>query len=276
LSPDLLEQPATNNRPSGVGNHQPRSLHLIEPCIRNAKLKDRLRQQDSRSVGLKPHHPSDFWKITSQFGTVSLVVTQSPGKGFGLFYLPSKENTIPTNAVVFSETGINGHIDDFEFAAVLLSTKVELFYDKRVLQTLASLESPFAGVSNREFQQATAMAKSNYFSVSETKRVLFNVASRLNHSCEPNLVRSHTKSSQGMHRITLKSTRPINPGDELSIQYSPLSGHEERDFFDCRCDLTLYQRGGFDQDEMDDEDYVLPIRRTKNRSKKTNKVTPPE
>jgi hypothetical protein len=79
-----------------------------------------------------------------------------------------------------------------------------------------------------------------------------------------------------MHRITLKSTRPINPGDELSIQYSPLSGHEERDFFDCRCDLTLYQRGGFDQDEMDDEDYVLPIRRTKNRSKKTNKVTPPE
>ena len=228
-------------------------LETIEPCVRNSKLKERLKLRAGRSAKLKQHHPSDFWKLSSQFGTNSLVVAETDRMGLGLFYRPSGGRSIEANTVVFSETGVIGRIEDLEFAAILLSTNIKLFYNDKVLETTSRLKSPFTGVSDQEFQKATAMARSNYFVIKGNKRVLFNIASRINHSCEPNLIRSHSSGSHGDHRITLTSTKPIKPGEELFIQYSPLAGHEDCDFFACDCPRTSEQRAALDEDERIDK-----------------------
>ncbi len=60
---------------------------------------------------------------------------------------------------------------------------------------------------------------------------------KLQIKCEPNLVRRHKGKT-----IELITTRPINAGEQLTIQYSAESGHEDQSHFKCSCKRTLAER----------------------------------
>ena len=251
----LKAQDRQQDRGQTQAHVQRDSISSVEPYIINAPLSGRIGRHSHERLTLVRHKPHDFWEISPEGVEKNLVIKPTKSKGMGLF----SKMKIPSGKVVFQETGVFGTNTDIDFAAVLLSTDVKLSYNERVLHDLLSLKSPFENVKDLDYQKATAMARSNYFDIGRDKRVLFQFASRINHSCNPNMVRTHSSSSQNKHTITLTSTREIKAGDELLIRYSPEAGHKDCSFFTCDCNLNADIRNASvvdDQIDRGDEEYI--------------------
>ena len=174
---------------------------------------------------LKPHSPNKIWKLSNPN---KFKLRKYKGMGMGV-YTPK---ALKAETVVLTETGITGKRDGLRLPASLLATGVTLHAHGSPPDSY----SPFPDYTLKQWNNARLMVSSNAFTVG-SKRVLFNFVSRINHSCEPNLVRRHKGN-----KIELITTRPIRKNEQLFIQYSPESGHEDRSHFKCPCKKTLKQR----------------------------------
>ena len=167
------------------------------------------------------------WPLWNPYG---IAVGKTKDMGNGLV----ASGKIPANTIVLAEWGIMGTRDDCRLPVALLSTSTELYYPP--MDPIAPLYpdsySPFPDYTVAQWNQARHMVVSNAFTVNDD-RVLFGMVSRLNHSCSSNLVRKHFEDGL----ICLATTEDILPGDNLHIQYSSQSGHEEKEFFTCNCTI---------------------------------------
>ena len=154
----------------------------------------------------------------------------APFKGMGLGVITPK--ALKGEILVLTEIGIAGKQDGLRLPATLLCTHTRLSYKGSPPDSY----SPFPDYTLDKFNSARLMVASNAFTVG-SNRVLFKFVSRINHSCDPNLVRRHTGS-----KIQLVTTRSIKAGEQLTIQYSAESGHEDQSHFKCPCKRSLAER----------------------------------
>lgn len=217
--------------------------------------------------GLKPclklhRHENDklkIWKPTKYSTLCELSVEKTVNKGKGVFVqkLEEKQETqesgvaIKQNELVFSETGLVDDKDSDIFAAAVLSFDLtDLHFDSQRLEKRPKVPhawSPFPEFSVKEFNRANLISLGNRFFVgdeNDSRRALFNMSSRFNHSCTPNLVRKIVEHDEDSGKCTIMfySTRDIQFGEELCYQYSIEAGHEDSEFFTCDCGQSLVER----------------------------------
>jgi hypothetical protein len=208
---------------------------------------------------------SGIWNVRSNNFNVNVQEAAEFGKG--LFYTGSR--VVPPGQLLFSETGIADAAEGVRLPAALIATKTSLKYDPDNFHGVHTY-CMFHGVSVVNWNKASDMAHENWFTVGN-RRVLFKTSSRINHSCDPNMVRRH-RTIRGTPVVEYISTKEIKPQDQLFIQYSVEAGHEDDDFFECACDRTREQRNETSRDnalrwqEHGDEE-VLPRRNPRKRSR---------
>ena len=174
---------------------------------------------------LEEHKANEIWKLTNKHKFKTKAFS---GMGLGV-YTPK---ALRAETKVLTETGITGKRDGLRLPAALLSSRTRLSFHGKPPDSY----SPFPDYTLKQWNDARLMVASNAFTVG-ANRVLFNFTSRFNHSCEPNIVRQHKGRT-----IELITTRPINAGEQLTIQYSAESGHEDQSHFKCSCKRTLAER----------------------------------
>ena len=97
--------------------------------------------------------------------------------------------------------------------------------------------SPFANVTLDEWNHAHRMVATNVLSETGSFSILFNLLSRVKHSCDPNSAIVFI----GRNGVLI-AVRDIAAGEELTFQYTPNAGHEDNVFISCPCDRTLETR----------------------------------
>ena len=214
----------------------------VELNVLNSKFDAECEQafNDNSKIELTEQKSNDVWKLTNpnKFGT-------KPFKGMGVGVFTSKP--LKGEVKVLTETGITGKPDGLRLPATLLASRVKLSHHGNPPDSY----SPFPDYTLKQWNQARLTVASNAFTVNKN-RVLFKFVSRLNHSCNPNLVRKHTGK-----KIELITTRKIKSGEQLTIQYSAESGHEDTSHFKCSCKKTLAQRQAISQNGREIvDDYV--------------------
>ena len=166
-----------------------------------------------------------IWKLTNP---KNLKTKQFPDMGLGVY----TSKAIKGEVLVLTETGITGKRDGLRLPAALLVSKTKLSFHGDSPDSF----SPFPEYTLKQWNTARLMVSSNAFTVN-SNRVLFEFSSRLNHSCNPNLVRQHKGE-----KMNLISTRNIKAGEQLTIQYNPKAGHEDISHFKCNCGRSLVER----------------------------------
>ena len=179
---------------------------------------------------LMKHNAKDVWKLTNSHKFILQAV-----EGMGIGVVTNKD--LRSETIVLSEKGLSGTKDGLRLPAALLSTGVELHSSGGNPENYPDSYSPFPDYSLVKWNKARMMASTNSFTMGSNKRMLCNFVSRFNHSCEPNLVRRHKGPT-----IELITTRAIKKGEQLTIQYSPESGHEDQSHFVCTCTATIDTR----------------------------------
>mmetsp|Transcript_79918 Transcript_79918/g.183120 ORF Transcript_79918/g.183120 Transcript_79918/m.183120 type:complete len:152 (-) Transcript_79918:84-539(-) len=73
--------------------------------------------------------------------------------------------------------------------------------------------------------------------------MLFDLTSRMNHGCRPNVAQTLDRSEQGVSHIQLVAARAIDVGDELNISY--LYGGQNERFLVVERQRFLFRAWGF-------------------------------
>lgn len=141
----------------------------------------------------------------------------SLGKGLGVFAL---SNIARASEILVEDAAIN---DNFEHAWIVNEAYFALLSDEKK-QRLMTLHSEC--YCNREMCVETPVTRiihPNSFECLDNKYAVFQIASRFNHDCSPNVSRGFTK--EGF--MVLVARRDIVQGEELTINYSHDSGTTE-------------------------------------------------
>lgn len=194
-------------------------------------------------------------KKTRKHKTTSLYINpsiyQKQGK-YGMGTYTSK--TLPVGTVILHEPPNNIPDDinaDYPFKLIkhLLKTKRDDFISMVPTELDETTNIDYDIIKDRHLQYLPELSnddamlyfakyKRNAFSFGDHPAILFH-ATRMNHSCEPNI----TYYKNG-NRMTFKTIRPIQAGDELFdsyINYNSLSKPERQEIllqrygFQCNC-----------------------------------------
>jgi hypothetical protein len=206
--------------------------HIVDLDILEPEFEDMCYTtfHDNGRPELKEYDPKIIWPLWNPY---NFYLQKYKDFGLGMF----TPTYLPHGMLVFSEKGIIGVKNGLRLPSSLLCTEVnDLAYQEMSERTPDSY-SPFPDYTVEEWNKARLMVASNAFTLDKNRRILFYNLSRINHSCSPNLVRVHIGD-----RINLITTRTILPGEQLFIQYSVESGHEDTTFFECLCNKTWKQR----------------------------------
>jgi len=176
--------------------------------------------------------PEKRLRCPETLGTL-IEVNQSEGKGFGVFALQD----IPPSTVILSETPLvtlvdtGTRADPLEIAVEALSPERKEAY--RALHSFRRIPSETLYRS---------IMYSNGFAISETATGIFEIASRINHSCVPNSEFTFDKE-QG--RMVFTNIFKLLWGEEVTIDY----GHNKRHLakyygFECNCGVCTDLESG--------------------------------
>lgn len=135
---------------------------------------------------------------------------------------------------VLSEKGIMGKPNGLKLPSALLCSNVNLSFYGYPPDSV----SPFPEYTLADWNAARLMVDSNVFHIGP-KHILVLFVSQIKHSCSPNLA----YRLRDNRIIDLVTTRPVFAGEQLTIQYSPKTGHEDTSFgFTCNCGRSLRHR----------------------------------
>ncbi|RDW62442.1 hypothetical protein BP6252_11875 [Coleophoma cylindrospora] len=155
---------------------------------------------------------------------ILIEVQRSVGKGYGVF----ATKNIPVGSLILSEAPLvvlidhGSRVDPLDTAVNALSPA-----RRKAYRRLCSYRHRPSETLNR------SILYSNGFAVGETTTGVFELASRINHSCTPNCAFAWNEE---LGTMVFKNCCELSQGQELTINYGHHKGHLKKFYgFECDC-----------------------------------------